>query len=81
MKLQSQSNLERNGTMEKNINLRLYWPTYKDTPIRAIDEIADAFCALLFEKFGLESEHELTSEGIVITVESERLAKALDDLD
>ena len=65
----------------KYANLNLHWPTYKDTPIKAIDEIADAFCVLLKDKFGLESEHELTSEGIVITVDASKLYLALKDIE
>jgi hypothetical protein len=49
-------------------NIKLSWPSYQDTPIKAIDEIADAFAAFLKGQFSIESEFGLTAEGIIFTI-------------
>jgi hypothetical protein len=60
--------------------VKLTWPGYQDMSIKTIEEMADAFAAWIKEALGLESEHELTAEGIVLYVDAVELNQALKDL-
>ena len=59
-------------------DIKLSWPSYQDMPIKAIDEIADSFAAMLKDIFDLESEYTLTAEGIIVTVDAAKLKAVLD---